>query len=521
MKSREAGGRGAAPAGTLILTRADVGSLLVLNECITAVEDAFRQHALASAVPPGILGVHARDGAFHVKAAGVYEPRPYFAAKVNANFRDNRARYGLPTIQAVIVLMDLENGSPLAVMDSIEITIQRTGAATAVAAKYLARESPAVVTIVGCGLQGRVQLQSIAAVRMIAEVQLFDEDEAAAQRFAAELLPTHGARVRVVKNLPEALRRSDIVVTCTTAHAPIVHPGDLKAGAFVAAVGADNPDKQEIDAAVMASSTVVVDVLDQAATIGDLHHALSAGLMTTDGVQAELGEIVTGRKPGRRTEDEIIIFDSTGMALQDVVAAALVYERAVERGVGTRIPLAPRERSRDGLYLANMRFLAPATIVLSLSLGASGRPAFAQRARPSSDSTTVVFVCEHGSVKSLVAISFFNDLARARGLPFRAISRGTHPDSAVPMAIRDGLKRDGYDVSRFQPKLFGAADLPGSRLFISFDQDITPVVRGAAPVEWWDGLPALSSDYGIGRDSIRARVEALVAKLSRERKRSD
>ena len=159
-------------------------------------------------------------------------------------------------------------------------------------------------------------------------------------------------------------------------------------------------------------------------------------------------------------------------------------------------------------------------MILAFSLEVASANAFAQRAQPTSDSTTVVFVCEHGSVKSLVAISFFNDLARARGLPFRAISRGTYPDSTVPVAIRDGLKRDGYDVSRFQPKLFGAADLPGSRLFVSFDQDIAPVVRESAPIERWDGLPALSSDYGIGRDSIRARVEALVSKLARARKRS-
>ena len=172
------------------------------------------------------------------------------------------------------------------------------------------------------------------------------------------------------------------------------------------------------------------------------------------------------------------------------------------------------------MYLATMRLFAAASVLLVLSLGLARGNAFAQRAQPKSDSTTVVFVCEHGSVKSLVAISFFNDFARARGLPFKAISRGTHPDSVVPMAIREGLKRDGYDVSRFQPRLFGAADLPGSRLFVSFDQDVAPVVRGAAPVERWDGLPALSSDYGIGRDSIRARVEALVTKLSRERKRS-
>ena len=324
----------------LVLTRADVAVLLDLGDCVAAVEEAFRHHALGTAAGPAILAVHAREGAFHVKAAGVYEPRPYFAAKVNANFSDNRMRHGLPTIQGVIVLMDMGVGTPLAVMDSIEITAMRTGAATAVAARYLARAVPSVVTIVGCGLQGRVQLRCVAAVRTIAEVQLFDTDPAAARAMADELAPEIGAPLHVVTDLGPALQRSDIVVTGTTARRPFVHIDDLKPGAFVAAVGADNPEKHEIDIGVLKAATVVVDVLEQAATIGDLHHAIRAGVLTTANVAAELGQIVAGLKPGRRSDDEIIVFDSTGMALQDVAAAALVYDRALSRGVGTRIAMS-------------------------------------------------------------------------------------------------------------------------------------------------------------------------------------
>src|SRR5205823_9493683 len=136
------------------------------------------------ALPPGVLGVHADEGAFHIKAAGMRTPAPYFVAKINGNFAGNRERFGLPTIQGVIVLADLTTGTPLAIMDSIEITIQRTGAATAVAARHLARDEPGVVTIVGCGSQGRVQLRSIAAVRRLADVHVFDTNAEAARRFA-------------------------------------------------------------------------------------------------------------------------------------------------------------------------------------------------------------------------------------------------------------------------------------------------------------------------------------------------
>jgi alanine dehydrogenase len=324
---------------TLILTRSDVSSLLEICDCIQAIEDAFRQHALGSAVPPAVLSVHLPHGGFHIKAAGVHQPCPLFAAKVNGNFSGNLER-GLPTIQGVIVLADLTNGAPLAVLDSIEITRQRTAAATAVATKYLARPNASVVTIVGCGVQSQAQLRAVACVRSITEVYVHDIDAEASRLFVSEMGAVVGAPVRTASSLREALRKSDIIVTCTTARQPILFQGDIEAGAFVAAVGADSPDKQEIDPKLLASVTVVADVLEQSLTMGDLSHALGAGLLTPNDVYAELGEIVCGRKTGRRTPDEIIVFDSTGMALQDVAASALVYQRAIERGVGQRIDLS-------------------------------------------------------------------------------------------------------------------------------------------------------------------------------------
>ncbi len=182
---------------TLILTRADVAQLLDLPSCITANEEAFRQQALGVAVPSHVLGVHVPDGAFHIKAAGVLSPAPYFVAKVNGNFPGNRERSGLPTIQGVIVLADLSTGRPLAVMDSIEVTTQRTGAATAVATKFLTPDQPAVVTVIGCGQQGRIQLRSVAIVREIREVYACDADAAAAQAFVEDMTAMMRAPIRV------------------------------------------------------------------------------------------------------------------------------------------------------------------------------------------------------------------------------------------------------------------------------------------------------------------------------------
>src|SRR5262245_1651549 len=323
------------PKGTLLLGRHDVATLLSLDECIAAVEQAFKLHAEGRSLPPAALGMHARGGGFHIKAAGLELARPYFAAKVNGNFFQNKQRFGMPNIQGVIALCDAENGYPLAVMDSIEITIIRTGAATGVAAKYLARPDATVATISGCGNQGRISLRALAAVRRLERVYAFDIDHEQAERYANEFSSELRITVTAVRDLSEAVGVSDICVTCTPSKEPYLNQSDVRPGAFIAAVGADNEEKQELDPRLVAASKVVVDNLDQCATIGDLKLALQQGLMTRADAHAELGEVIAGRKPGRENSKEVIVFDSTGTALQDVAAAAIVYEKAVatDRGI--------------------------------------------------------------------------------------------------------------------------------------------------------------------------------------------
>ena len=328
------------PEGTLLLTRREVAALLNIEECIKAVENAFKLYGEGKTAPPGILGIHARDGGFHIKAGLLEVGRNYFVAKTNANFPQNLPRFGLPTIQGLIIVCDAENGYPLAVMDSIEITILRTGAATAVAAKYLARPESSVATICGCGDQGRIQLLALDKVLPIERIYAFDQDAKRALQFADEMSSALHLTAQVASDLKSAVRDSDVCVTCTTAKQYFLRKEEVEPGTFVAAVGADNADKQELDPKLMASSKVVVDILEQGATIGDLHHALAAGLMTRANVHAELGEIVAGKKAGRTSNDEITIFDSTGMALQDAAAAAIVYEKAISSGKGKLIDFA-------------------------------------------------------------------------------------------------------------------------------------------------------------------------------------
>ena len=321
----------------IFLDSSTVRELLSMETCIRAVEQAFRMHGEGKAPQPGVLAVHSEHGTFHIKAGTLELGRHYFAAKTNANFPGNAERYGLPTIQGVIALFDADRGTPLAILDSREITGLRTGAATAVAAKYLARADASVATICGCGVQGRTQLLAVAAVRALERVYAVDRTPENAARFAREMSNELGIEIIVEPDLAVAARASDICVTCTPSRKAILGAGDVNAGAFVAAVGADNPDKQELDPALLARSVVVVDILDQAETSGDLHHAIAAGVMSRDAVRAELGAVVAGKRPGRLHEDEILIFDSTGTALQDVAAAAIVYRKAVATGRGQRI----------------------------------------------------------------------------------------------------------------------------------------------------------------------------------------
>jgi len=319
---------------TLLLTREDVKELLTLGDCIDAVGRAFSLAARGLIPKAGVLGFPATDGGFHMKVASLAGDPGHFAAKLNGNFFHNRERFGMPNIQGLIVLCDLANGRPLAVMDSIKITILRTGAATGVAARELARRNAGVVTICGCGNQGRVSLRALQSVMRIERLYLWDIDPQASANMEAEFGSSLAQPIEVAGSPGAGAHASDVIVTCTPSRQAFLASADVRPGAFIAAVGADNEEKNEISASLMAAATVVTDSTEQCAQFGDLHHAIEAGVASERSVHAELGQILAGLRPGRTRDDEVVIFDSTGTALQDVAAAALVYERAVAAGRG-------------------------------------------------------------------------------------------------------------------------------------------------------------------------------------------
>jgi alanine dehydrogenase len=321
------------PTPVLLLDRQTVNSVLSLNDCIAAVESAFGAHELGHSLRSELMHVDADGGEFHIKAGGLRCGRTYFACKINGGFFDNKVKFGLPNISGLILLCDATQGTPLAVMESGLLTRLRTGAATAVAAKYLAKRSSRTLTICGAGLQAEIQLRSLAHMFQLDRVFVWTRCDAGA--FAERMSQQLNLDVRPVRDLETAGLQSEIIVTCTPAKHWFLGRQHVAPGTFIAAVGADSPDKQELEPELLAASSVVCDLTGQCERVGELHHAISAGLMTAADVSAELGAVVLGLAQQIRRDGDIIIFDSTGTALQDVAAAAVVYENAVALGRGT------------------------------------------------------------------------------------------------------------------------------------------------------------------------------------------
>lgn len=311
-----------------VLDREAVVALLDMPSCIRAVEQAFRARGNGQATPSAMSGLELANGSVHAKMASVDLGRSYVAAKVNANLPGNPLQHKLPTIQGVLVLFDGTNGVPLAVMDSAPLTTIRTAAASALAASLLARADASTVTFVGCGVQARAHLEALSHVRPLKRVFAVDQRRAIAEEFSVFVRATCDVDVTVASSIAPATRASDMIVTTTPSYSALLDANDVSPGTFVAAVGADNEHKQEIAPALLRAAVVVVDDLEQCARFGDLHHALAANAMRREDVRGSLDQIVAGTKPGRLGDADIIVFDSTGLAIEDVAAAALVYERA-------------------------------------------------------------------------------------------------------------------------------------------------------------------------------------------------
>ena len=325
----------------LLLSEPEVRELIGPAEALPAVRDAFVRLARGEASLPGVvhLDVPNSGAEVHVKGAHLQGSR-FFTIKVASGSYANPER-GLPVGSGIVLVFDSTTGFPKAVLfDNGYLTDLRTGAAGALAADLLARREVDRVGIVGVGIQARYQLGALLGVRKPERVIAFGRSEAKAARYAQEMEKLHGIRVLPAKTVEQAVRGSDVVVTVTPSREPLVRAEWVSPGTHITAVGADGPDKQELDVEVLKNADkVVADRLDQCIRFGEIHHAIEAGVLRPGDVYAELGEIAAGLKRGRTSDQEITVADLTGVGVQDAAVAELVVGAALRRGTGKRLDL--------------------------------------------------------------------------------------------------------------------------------------------------------------------------------------
>lgn len=324
----------------ILLTEADVKALLPMDDLIPAMASALSDFSARKVTQPlrTVLTVGEQHAFYGVMPA--YIPgTPALGTKLVTVFGDNPQR-GLPTHLAMIVLLDPETGALLALMDGRYITEARTGAVSAVSVQQLAREDASVLAIIGSGVQARSHLEAIARVRTLTEVRVWSRTREKVEAFVTEMQPHTDARIHRAGSCEEAVRNAAIVALATASKEPVVRSQWIGDGTHICAVGACRPTEREMDALLVARASLYVDSREAAlAEAGDIVLAIKDDAIEATHIKGELGEVVGGKIPGRTGAEQVTIFKSLGMAVEDVAAAHLVYQRAIALGRGQSVTL--------------------------------------------------------------------------------------------------------------------------------------------------------------------------------------
>lgn len=327
----------------LVLSQAEVRDLLDPRRLIDALAAAMADLSRGAASMPARIAVRVAERDGILAAMPAYLPSTRALSSKLVSLFPHNAGLSLPTHQAVIVAFDASTGSPLALLDGQYITALRTAAGSALATRLLARDDVAVLAVLGTGVQARAHLRALPLVRSFSLVRLAGRNRPSAEQLAAEVGPQIGTPVTVMNSFQEALAEADVVCACTHSPEPVVRREWLRPGVHVNSVGY-NPEGCEVDAATVRDAVVVVEARSAAlapypAGANDLNWPIRDGVIRPDHVQAEIGELVLGTASGRTSPEEITLYKSVGVAVQDAAAAALVLEAAKERGVGTQVEL--------------------------------------------------------------------------------------------------------------------------------------------------------------------------------------
>lgn len=322
---------------TLLLKKEDVRQLIRLTDIIGAVEEAYRAFNSDQVEQPGYTSLHLDPATAEIDfKLGYHKSGGLISMKASSGgFTDNPALYAVPNGMGTILLFDARSGALACVMEGSLITGLRTGAAGAVSVKALARKDARSLASIGTGNQARMQVRAIREVMDIEVIHASDRNPQALARFKADIEAELGIPVVLAESIQSAVTQADIVITTTRGSGPVIEAGWVRPGTHIIAIGTDQKGKQELDPEIFRHAKVIVDSLSQCAEKGETQHALREGILARSAVHTEIGEILLGRKPGRETDAEVTIFDSTGMAIQDNTTAGKIYRNALEQKVGT------------------------------------------------------------------------------------------------------------------------------------------------------------------------------------------
>jgi ornithine cyclodeaminase len=315
-------------AAIRIIELDEIRRVVSAADALAAVRTAYAQLASGKVEQPEVIGLELKHTGAEVHAKGAYiQGAKYFTIKIVGNFPEN-LKAGRPNLAGSVFVFNAHSGELTAILrDNGLLTELRTAAAGALSAELLARNEPVNVAVIGTGNQARSQIAALVGVRSLRKITIFGRTRSSAEGCARELRDLHRVPVDVASNIESAVQGADIVITVTAAREPLIQASWIGSGTHVIAVGADMPGKQELDPKLLARAKLVVDRYEQCATQGELQHALAASVLTRDGVYAEIGDIVLGKKPGRTSPTEITVADFTGVGALDAAMANLVLER--------------------------------------------------------------------------------------------------------------------------------------------------------------------------------------------------
>ena len=324
----------------LLLTGNEVMKVLDMSDCMEVVEKAFAELASGTAVMPLRISIYPLDGLALYMPAYLKEMGA-LACKVVISYKNNPVKHNLPTIMGKLLLQDPETGDVICIMDGAYLTAVRTGAASGVATRYLARHNKGQKAgIFGAGVQAKTQLWAMAVARDLAKAYVYDIADEAVTKFVKEMSIKLNLEVVKADSPAHILEEADIICTATSSPTPIFDGTKVREGTHLNGVGSHVPNARELDTAIIKRAKVIADSYEACLNeAGDIIIPIREGTIDKSHMYAELGEIITGKKPPRTDDKEITLFKSNGLAIQDVATAKLVYDKAVQAKIGTEIEL--------------------------------------------------------------------------------------------------------------------------------------------------------------------------------------